>query len=88
MAAFFQELGFNKIIRTENASEDEMHVAFNQVTKELRAGHTDKTNKKKVLLFVYYSGHGVMDTTTKIVLNEELAEDRYYALENKLSIIS
>jgi hypothetical protein len=81
-------MGFTKIIRTENAGEEGMHNAFKNVTDELRKGHTDKTGKIKVLLFVYYSGHGVMDTTTKIVLNEENSDDRYYALESKLSCVS
>lgn len=47
-----------------------------------------KDGSKRVLLYVYYSGHGVMDTTTKIVLNEEDAQFRYFSLEANLFIAS
>jgi len=54
----------------------------------LARAHKDKSGKKKVLLYVYYSGHGVLDTTTKIVCNEEEKNFRYFPLESKLSLIS
>ena len=37
---------------------------------------------------MYYSGHGVMDSTTKVVCNAEDTEFRYFSLESQLSIIS
>lgn len=48
--------------------------------------HRTKDGSKRVLVYVYYSGHGVMDTTTKIVLNEEDEVFRYFSMEAKLSI--
>jgi hypothetical protein len=37
---------------------------------------------------VYYSGHGILDNTTKIVLNEEDPAFRYFDLEKNLSSLS
>lgn len=65
-----------------------MSMNFLKVQTELAKAHKDKSGKKKVLLFVYYSGHGVMDNTTKIVMNEEELNFRYFPLEAKLSNIS
>ena len=48
--------------------------------------HKDVT--KSTLLYVYYGGHGVLDNTTKIVLNEDDPMFRYFDLEQKLSSLS
>ena len=48
--------------------------------------HKDAT--KSTLLYVYYGGHGVLDNTTKIVLNEDDPMFRYFDLEQKLSSLS
>lgn len=82
MEDFFEEIGFHHIIKTENADRDELALTYSRIAKILAAGHRDKTNSKKVLLYCYYSGHGVMDNTTKVVTNEEEAELRYYSLES------
>ena len=82
MEDFCKELNFNHIIKTENADRTELQLAYSKVAKYLGAAHKDKTGAKKVLLFCYYSGHGVMDNTTKIVTNEEEAELRYFSLES------
>lgn len=58
------------------------------VQRKLKAANKDKTNETKLVLYVYYSGHGVMDTTSKIVVNEKHDEDRYFPIESKLSIYS
>ena len=47
-----------------------------------------KDASKRTLLYVYYGGHGVLDNTTKIVLNEDDPVLRYYGLEQKLSSLS
>ena len=39
-------------------------------------------------MYVYYGGHGILDNTTKIELNEEDPEHRYFDLEQKLSSLS
>lgn len=88
MGDFFDELQFNEIIKTENADRDELQAAYSKISKKLAAAHRDKTNSKKILLYCYYSGHGVMDSTTKVVTNEEEAELRYYSLESLLSVLS
>lgn len=88
MENFFKGLNFNQIIRTEDASYDDLSFEFTKVSKILSEAHRDKTGKTKTVLFVYYSGHGVMDTTTKVVCNEFESEFRYFPLESKLSVIS
>ena len=40
------------------------------------------------LLFVYYSGHGVMDISTKVVVNDSDPMHRYWDLENNLQFLS
>jgi hypothetical protein len=48
--------------------------------------HNDRTGNTRVFAFVYFSGHGVTDLSSKIVLNADRKEDRYFALQAKLSI--
>lgn len=48
-------------------------------------GVYDFDKKTKVMMFFYYSGHGVLDMTTKIVLNEIPPETRYWPLESIMS---
>lgn len=40
------------------------------------------------MVYVYYSGHGMMDTLTKIVCNVENSFYRYWDLELKLQVMS
>ena len=50
--------------------------------------HKDKSGKTKLALFVYYSGHGAMDTTTKVICNEEELVFRFFNLETNLSLLT
>lgn len=88
MESFFKTLGFNKVVTTLDADWDTINGAYTEVSRQLAKAHKDKSHATKILLFVYYSGHGVMDTTTKLVVNEEDADLRYFPLESKLSILS
>lgn len=40
--------------------------------------------------FTYYSGHGILDMTTKVVMNSFSDDDldRYFALESRLSVLA
>ena len=40
------------------------------------------------MAFIYFAGHGVIDDSTHIMMNEAEETDRYFDLENKLYIIS
>ena len=62
MSVFFNELGFT-VIRTEDANGDELDRAHSEILKYVN------DPKHKTLLYVYYTGHGAMDTLTKIVCN-------------------
>lgn len=88
MCKFFAELNFSKVIKTENASHSELSKAFSKVRDIFTKAHKDKSGGTKVLLMVYYSGHGVMDTTTKVVCNESDKNFMYWPLESKLAAIS
>jgi hypothetical protein len=82
MEIFFKSLNFSKIVITENASSKELSATNKNIGKILAKSHKDKTGKNKTALFVYYSGHGVLDLTTKVVCNEENYADRFYPLES------
>jgi hypothetical protein len=43
-----------------------------------------KEGTEKILLFVYYSGHGVMQNTTFLVLNESKNKERFFNIEATL----
>jgi hypothetical protein len=39
MSTFFQELGFDKVIKTENANFDDFKSAYDKMVKELSLAH-------------------------------------------------
>jgi intracellular sulfur oxidation DsrE/DsrF family protein len=41
-------------------------------------------------VYAYYSGHGILDMTTKIVVNtdSEFEQDWYFALESRMGLLS
>ena len=88
MAAFFENLQFDTIIKTENPDEAKMSESFEVVKKLIKDSHKDKS--KPILLDVYFAGHGILQSTTKIVLNEDDPNPkmRYFDLESKLSSLS
>ena len=56
-----------------------MDKPFIEIKKILQLAAKDET--KKTLLYVYYSGFSYLDNLTKIVLNEEDPNMRFYNLE-------
>lgn len=86
MTLFFEKIRFDRIIKTENPNEHDIDKAFTEVRNLMRAAHKDRS--KAILLYVYFSGHGVLDYTTKIVLNEVDPMLRYFDLEFKMSALS
>ena len=79
MEAFFRKLGFTEFFISENKTYDELEDDYDEIRKILKA--TKKKEDEKLSLFVYYSGHGCMDTTTKIMVNEKDPAEMYFALE-------
>jgi hypothetical protein len=63
-----------------------MDKSYLKIKNLLQVTHKDES--KSLLLYVYYGGHGILDNTTKIVLNEEDPMFRYFDLEQKLSSLS
>ncbi len=63
-----------------------MEKSYLQIKVLLQKSHRDQA--KSILFYVYYGGHGILDNTTKIVLNEEDPEFRYFDLEQGLARIS
>lgn len=86
MVDFFSGLGIKDITKTENGDADSLDEGFKKLREKFK--EADKSRTKKVLAFVYYSGHGAMDTTTKIVLNSEDKIEQIWPLESKLSVIT
>jgi hypothetical protein len=86
MSNLFKELNFDRVIKTEDPEQHQMDSSFLEVKRYMTAAN--KNPDEATLLYVYYSGHGVLDNTTKIVLNEGENEMRYFDLEQKLSILS
>jgi hypothetical protein len=86
MTAFFETLKFDRVIKTEDPEQQQMDKSYLEIKSLLQKSHKDKS--KSVLLYVYYSGHGILDNTTKIVLNEEDPMFRYFDLEQRLSSLS
>jgi hypothetical protein len=56
-----------------------MDKSFFEIKNILSKAHKDQNNS--TLLYVYYAGHGIIDNTTKIVLNEDDPLFRYFDLE-------
>jgi hypothetical protein len=86
MTSFFETLKFDRVIKTENPDQQEIEMSYFEIKLLLQKSHKDKA--KSILLYVYYSGHGILDNTTKIVLNEEDPMFRYFDLEQRLSSLS
>ena len=57
------------------------------LTNNLRRRALEEPGKFTVV-FAYFSGHGAMNTTSNIVLNEKLEEKHYFPLESKLRDLS
>jgi hypothetical protein len=79
MEDFFKKLGFTEFFITMNKSYDDLEDEYDKIKKILR--ETKNKEDEKLSLFVYYSGHGCMDTTTKIMVNEKDPKEMYFALE-------
>jgi hypothetical protein len=47
-----------------------------------------KTDGEKLYVFIYYAGHGAMLNYTKLMINEEDYQDRFFNLEEKINILS
>jgi hypothetical protein len=54
-------------LKSENATKSELEQTYALIKRELQEKSEEGI---KVFLFVYYSGHGVVDVTSQIVLNE------------------
>ncbi len=67
MEHFFNSLKFDQVIKTEDPDRDLIDRTFLDIQSLLR--ESDKDAAESILLYVYFSGHGVIDSTTKIVLN-------------------
>jgi hypothetical protein len=78
-----EELGF-ETTRTLDARREDMDSQFEKIKKQIKLDYHDE----QVLVYMYYSGHGVMATLTKMVCNEADSMLRYWDLEAKLSELS
>lgn len=59
-----------------------MRHAYILLKKKFKEAHDKKD--KKLCLWVYYAGHGVMVNKSYIVLNESVNKEIFYPLEHNL----
>ena len=86
-------LKVDQIIETHDASMEKLEEDFYQFSVQMKKPgrwqpSDEEPEQPKLLVFVYYSGHGVMDDTTHIVVNSPNVSERYFDLEAKLFILS
>jgi hypothetical protein len=79
MRDLFFQLKFDEIVTTIDA----------RCTKEMTDGimkiyNKAKDGKTQLLVFVYYSGHGIMRNDNYCVINSPNMWERYFCLEEKL----
>lgn len=69
---------------------DKTSKEIDSVIKEFKAlaQIANKDVTKSVSVFIYYSGHGVMNNTSWIVCNEDNNQTRYFPLENRTNSIA
>ena len=61
---------------------------FAEIEKEVKLANTQTDGKRKLLLIIYYAGHGVIKSTTEIMMNETDCKKRFFPLERKLNLLS
>lgn len=87
MEELFKELKFDHVYTSLDHSVKDIRCEFQDRKRDLEIADTDPT--KKTLLYVYYSGHGVIIRgMTHIVMNEEDSfSQRYYPLQKNLTVL-
>ena len=81
MKQFFTELSFNEIYVSSNPENKHLKTAFSKVLNRIKALQKEKF---KVLVYVYYSGHGVIDGPTGIWCNSLNPKDQYFPIEKNI----
>ena len=61
---------------------------MDDITTKLRRNNEEGMLHKKILLYVYYSGHGTYTDSTGILVNEFSEEDCNFPLESRLFELS
>jgi hypothetical protein len=86
---FANEIG-SKVIETMDGDMAAMESDFIKIQKEFYLKAHKSEGKIKLLCLVYYSGHGILDMTTKVAMNSssDNDRDRYWSLETKMQILS
>ena len=88
MGELFAQLKFDEIVSCQNGNFAEINTAFKKIVKVMKMADAAKDGSVKALVYVYYSGHGVMQNTSSIVLNEVGTKERFFQIENKLELLS
>ena len=64
MNELFTQLKFDKIIICANGNYNEIESAKKKLEQDYRKANNTEDGSYRVLFFVYYSGHGVMQNYT------------------------
>lgn len=79
MKSGLSQMGFEDIRELHNPSYLEMHKTISGLGSEMMENDEEE---HKTLLFIYYSGHGMMDTRLHAVVNDKKKER--FPLETKI----
>jgi len=60
MSELFTLLKFNEIITCKEGNYEEINKAYKKIYAMMKKAHTTKDGSNKLLVYIYYSGHGVM----------------------------
>jgi hypothetical protein len=90
MKEYFDDEVGSRVIVTMDGDMAAMESDWLKLKKEYFDKADKSGGKVKLLCVVYYSGHGILDMTTKVALNSssEVDNERYWALESKMQILS
>ena len=74
-------------MRDEEVTYDNLNYFFNKLFMEINEAQRKMPAKTKFVFFCYYSGHGVQENLTKIIISNPYDAEPY-PLEDKLEMFS
>ena len=74
-------------MRDDEVTYDNLDMFFNTLFSEITKAQKKIPEKTKFVFFCYYSGHGVQENLTKIIISNPYDAEPY-PLEDKLEMIS
>lgn len=76
------------MIESIDPSAENLEQKMDDISTKLRRNNDEGMAQKKILLYVYYSGHGTFTDSTGILVNEFSEENSIFPLEQRLFELS